>query len=465
MSSFNFYLAVITGKVISFFLKVFGRGGTAAPGLYSQKIDPHILTQLAKYLKSSMVISGTNGKTTTTRLIATILKFNHINFIHNRAGSNLERGIISELITNYNFRNIPGNCLGLWETDEASFPIITQELKPKIVVLTNLFRDQLDRYGEIDTIAKKWKKALELLPLDSLVILNSDDPTVASLGKNLKCKVIYFGIQDDNLNCGDVSHASDATSCPRCLKPLKYHACFVSHMGRYYCSECGSIQPKPNLTASQIQHVNGKKLNLILQTNLKSFKASINLAGIYNVYNLLGAFSVGSSLNITPKNIISSFALFKPAFGRLETIKFRGKNLIIMLIKNPTGFNQVLKTLVNISQNQSASLLIALNDNIADGRDVSWIWDVDLENIVNMTFIKNLFISGTRAEDMALRIKYSGYDIQGSQFAMEKNLEQAVNKLLISQTKYLFILPTYTAMLEIRKILNKKGLVHNTWKD
>lgn len=497
-------VSIIAAKAISFILRKTGSGATAAPGLMALKIDPKLLLKLKSQLKFSIIISGTNGKTTTSRMLASILKTAGIPFYHNRTGSNLLRGVASELI---NYSNIVGSFprkTGLWEIDEAVFPHAAEQLKPKIVVLTNLFRDQLDRYGEINTLAKKWQKALEKLSPKTIVILNADDPTVASLGKNLTCQVIYFGIKDKSLGTLSLSHASDATLCPDCFLPLNYQACFVSHLGIYKCSKCGAIQPETNIDCLQAKFLKDSSIQAKIKAGTKEYSVKINLPGLYNIYNALASFSAASSLKIVPQKIIQGFKNFQPAFGRFEKIKIpsrgrsvsdRGnKSLKILLVKNPAGFNEVLKTLIQLTKEQKSSCLIVLNDLIADGRDVSWIWDVDFK-LLKKVNIEKLIISGSRTYDMALRAKHakischsgasaiesqkrsyrpsdsrmteknSLHDNKDTKFVIESNLKKAINLLLKSRSKNLFILPTYTAMLETRKILYKLGLVHSTWKD
>lgn len=461
MLKLRYYLAILIGKLTFLSLRLFQLGGTAAPGLYASKIDPNLIKKLCRQLKFSILISGTNGKTTTTRILSAIFDQADWQYFHNRTGSNLQRGIISELIKHFGFKGLPTARIGLWEIDEAVLPLAIKNIRPKIIVLTNLFRDQLDRYGEIDTLAKKWQKALKQLPKTTTLILNADDPTIVSLAKNLNCKVLFFGLRDKSLGTNFLSHASDATMCPYCLLPLSYQTCFVSHLGIYQCSKCGSIQPATQIKAKKVAFLK-EQIQINIDYQGQQFKTKIELPGIYNIYNLLASFSVATTLKIKPQQIISGIEFFKPAFGRFEEIKTKGKRLRILLVKNPTGFNQVLKTLSLLSQNKPFSLLIVLNDLIADGRDVSWIWDVDLENLKKLKNLQEIIISGTRTEDMALRIKYS---LTSSLLKPEKNIRKAINNLLKCSSNQLFILPTYTAMLKTRKILNQMGLVHPTWKD
>jgi len=453
-------LAILAAKLVNFFLGFSCSGGTAAPGLIALKIDPQLLTKLHKQLKFSIIISGTNGKTTTARILASILRSAKIPYYHNRTGSNLLRGIVSELSKHVRLNGSLKKKVGLWEIDEAALPLAVKALRPKIIILTNLFRDQLDRYGEVDTLAQKWAQALGQLPPQSIVILNADDPLVASLGSKTKNRVLYYGLRDKRLGSARPAHASDATFCPSCLKPLNYQTCFVSHQGIYQCSKCGQIQPRLDYRGQQTELLKNS-----LKLKINKTQLIIKLTGIYNLYNSLAAFSLARSLGIKGEKIKQGFKNFRPAFGRFEKIPLNNNHqeLRLMLAKNPTGFNQVLKTINQMAGSHSLSCLLALNDRIADGQDVSWIWDVDF-NLLKKLRIDKLIVSGTRADDLALRLKYAEINYQSTTQTV-RNLNKALNTLIKQRNKKMFIIPTYTAMLDIRKILSKMNLIHSTWED
>jgi len=479
-------LAIIVGKTILIVNKITGSGGTAAPGLIALKICPDLVKKLARQLDKNILITGTNGKTTTARMVSSILKQAKIKYFHNRVGSNLLRGVASTLLKNsYISGKMPKDYWGLWETDEAVFPIICGEVQPQIVLITNLFRDQLDRYGEINTLAGKWKRALNSLPKNSVVILNADDAAVAGLGKNLQQKTLYFGLSDPKLPNKNPDHASDATVCPYCQNELTFKKCYVGHMGNYYCKKCGAIQPKKDFIFPRC---------LEYSTPEVVEKIKKNIPGNYNFYNISAAFALASILKINKQIIIKGFLSFKSAFGRVEKIKTGEKTLNIFLVKNPTGFNEVIETLINtpchshtLKKDSSPSLsflrkqesiqinhsnklqtasgmtitcLIVINDLIADGTDISWLWDVHFEKLA--PYLKKVIVSGTRAYDMALRLKYSQ---TSSNLIIQPNLKSAISHLLSATSNKLYILPTYTAMLETRKILNQMGLVHSSWED
>lgn len=395
-------LAVFVGRLISSVSRLVGLGaGATWPGEMAIQLNPHILSELVGNLKKGVIIvAGTNGKTTTALMIKTIFENSGLTVVSNTTGANLENGIVSALINN------PRADYGVFEVDENSLPIILTVLHPKIVVLLNLFRDQLDRYGEVDVIAEKWENALR--STNATVIANADDPLVAHIGLRLHAK--FFGINDKTKFRTEMEHATDSTFCLNCGGRLAYDGIYFSHLGIWKCSKCGKRRPKPDVS------------------NVTS-----PIAGLYNTYNALAATSVARALDME-----ANFAGFQPAFGRQEEIA----NTKIFLSKNPAGFNQSLRTVLELGAKE---LLLVLNDRIPDGRDVSWIWDVDFEMIPKHV---NVRASGDRVYDLALRLKYAGINV-----AIYKDLHDA----LITREP-LYVLPTYSAMLEVRKILKGRKI-------
>ena len=456
---FKTFPVLVFTKLINFLLNRFQiSGGTALPGLIALQLDPNFIRNLAvKIPQGNIIISGTNGKTTTTRMLATILKSADFNLIHNRAGSNLLRGIASTLAETWSVFNRKRFDLGVWEVDEATVLPAVKALEPKIVVILNLFRDQLDRYGEIDKIKRIWVKAIKMLPKKSTLILNADDPAVAHLGHRFSGKVLYFGIEDKKNSEKVLPRFADTKYCPNCATALIYEAVYTSHLGEYWCPVCGHKRPVLNFEANEVSCLSPVKAEFELKIGNKKDKLKINLGGLYNIYNSLAAIAVAFTLGIGPNLSIAALSKFKSAFGRVEEIKTSKAVLRIFLIKNPTGANEVLKTV--FSNSKKINILLALNDKIADGTDVSWIWDVDFEKMAGK--ILGLIITGTRAKDLALRLKYSGV---GNHALVTENFEKAVKTVISSKENY-YILPTYTAMLEIRKQLNKLGLGVKFWED
>lgn len=457
-------MAIVLGKAIFLLTRALGRGGgTALPGLVANFICPDLISNLTRTLgHGSIIVTGTNGKTTTTRILNSILTEAGFSPIHNRAGSNLMRGVASTLVEKCSLSGEIKADIGIWEIDEATLPLAIRELKPKIVVITNLFRDQLDRYGEIDKIANIWRKALKNAFSDIVVVLCGDDPTVASLGLNLK-KVIFFGFSDKSLALSALPHAADSKQCPFCDQFLSYKRCFVSHLGDYNCPNCSYKRPVLDINCPHVQFSGIDNTQIRLNTPSGQFSFKYNLSGLYNVYNVEAAVAVALNLGIPLSKIKKGLARFRPAFGRLEKVTINQKIFYLLLAKNPTGFNEVVRTV--FWDKTPKNILIAINDLIADGRDVSWLWDVNFELLKNK--VKTLVISGIRAEDLALRLKYAGLGIKNSEVKIEKDFKGAV-KICLDQIKpgeTLYIMPTYTAMLEIRKALNKMGLTHKSWED
>lgn len=446
------YLAILVGKIIAFVIRFTGGGATAAPGLFALKFDPALVNKLTKKLKyGSIVLSGTNGKTTTARLTFDLLS-TKFKVIHNRAGSNLLRGIASTLITKV---NLLGKCqadLGLWEVDEATLPEAIVNTKPKVITLLNLFRDQLDRYGEVDTIRNRWQKALKGYTLNKGVtlILNADDPGISILANSHKGKIVFFGINDKKLDLPSITHVADIRHCLRCGSNLKYSALLSSHMGHYTCPKCNFKRPTPQINASDLSFNPDFSTLAKLDVNGQMLNVRYALPGLYNAYNVLAAVAIGDELKIDRRKIKEKIESFSAAFGRFQSVKIRKKSVVIFLIKNPTGANEVIRTIADKSK---INLLVILNDNIADGRDVSWIWDTNWEILASK--IKSIRVSGIRSWDLATRLKYAGTKL--SKNNVYENISYSIKKSLenMSSKDTLLILPTYTALLEVQKTLTK----------
>jgi UDP-N-acetylmuramyl tripeptide synthase len=467
--------AIVLGKTVSVFTRVLGKsGGTALPGLVANFIYSNLTFRLTRALEhGSIIVTGTNGKTTTTRILRSILVEAGFSPIHNRSGSNLMRGVASTLIEKCSLSGKIKADIGVWEIDEATFPYAIKHLKPKIVLITNLFRDQLDRYGEIDKIVNIWKSALTKISSETRVILCADDPTVASLGRNLET-VVFFGFTDKTLALTSLPHAADSKQCPFCNKFLTYKRCFVSHLGNYNCPNCSFKRPTLNINCPQAQFLGIDNTQIRLNTPSGRLNLRFNLTGLYNIYNVEAAIAVALSLGISLPKIKKALSKFKPAFGRLEKIVIGQKILLLLLAKNPTGFNEVIRTI--LWDKKPKNILIAINDLIADSRDVSWLWDVDFELMKGQ--IKTLVISGIRAEDMALRLKYGELSTKdrlvrkttgnkGRGLRVEKDFRKAI-EIGLAQMKpgeTLYVLPTYTAMIKVRRVLNRMGFTHKSWED
>lgn len=423
----NFFLIII-GKVLSVVSKTFNLGhGSTWPGHIALILNKRFIHDLLKNSSAKFVIiAGTNGKTTTSRMITAILKKSGKSVFQNESGANLLNGIASTMLLHTNIAGKLTKDYGVFEVDENSLPLVLQALTPESVVLLNLFRDQLDRYGEIDSISKKWSKSLSAFPHTTSIILNADDPQIAYLGKNIKAPVVYFGLQEKSEK-KQLQHASDSTYCPQCHKKLSYKTIYYSHLGNWFCPNCKLKRPR-----------------------LAALTSMYPLPGTYNKYNTLAAVVFAKTQKIDNETIQEAFVDITPAFGRQEKISFDGKEIQIFLSKNPASFNQSLETIKNLG---ARSLLFVLNDRIPDGRDVSWIWDVDFEDY---DMFKTIIISGDRVHDMALRLQYAE-----KKFQAETDLDEAIKQALhtVKEAETLYILPTYSAMLEVRKILTGKKIL------
>lgn len=452
------FTAILLGKIIAYATKLSGGGATAAPGLYALKIDPSLVKKLTKDLnENSIVVSGTNGKTTTSRLIADILS-TKFRIIHNRQGSNLLRGIASTLISKSTIVGKINQNLGIWEVDEATLAETLVNIKPKIIVLLNLFRDQLDRYGEVNTLREKWQEALLKMPKNCTLIANADDPGISFITKNFKGEVIFFGINDQKLRLPEISHVADIRYCLNCGSKLSYQNLLSGHMGHYSCPSCSFKRPDTQISASNLIFKPDFSINLKLTVNgqlsalseVEGETVNCQLPGLYNAYNILAAISVANFLGIDSETIKHSISNFSAAFGRSEQILIQGKIAKVFLIKNPTGANEVLRVL---ALQDKIHLFVALNDNFADGRDVSWIWDTNWEVLSGK--IKSVSVSGIRAWDMATRLKYAGFKL--SKKEIDENINYSLNFTVknINSQEPLIILPTYTALLEIKKSISR----------
>ncbi len=443
-------LAILAAKAATSLNRITGSGGTALPGLVAKKLSPNILNELTagNFPKGTVVVTGTNGKTTTTRLIASTLDESGLSYVHNRSGSNLERGIIASLLQNSSLSGKIEAGMGLFEVDEAYVPMVCRAIQPSFIVVTNLFRDQLDRYGELDSIASSFKDLFIELP-DTHFILNADDPLVASLGLVVedKNRVHYYGINQYTGPKLHNDHTADSIFSPVSQEPLIYSQQYFSHIGIYRSKNGDFKRPKCEFYIESVEEKGSESISFIVNKTSKVIK--LPLAGLYNVYNALAAYSLASLLGIKQYQIESALEQSAAAFGRAEEVSFDEKKWLLLLIKNPTGFNQIIQTY--LLQNNQNTIWIIINDNLADGRDVSWLWDVAIEDIA--AHQGEIVVSGTRAYDMALRLKYAGLENVKTEVDIEKGLD-FIQKSTGKRSR-IFVLPTYTAMRALRSELVK----------
>ncbi|MGD1056492.1 MAG: MurT ligase domain-containing protein [Solirubrobacteraceae bacterium] len=448
-----------------------GGGATSAPGKVLMRLAPDAIATLgARLPRGNVLISATNGKTTTATMAAAILERAGIPLVHNQAGANMAGGIATTLLAATNSNGTVAGELGLFEVDELWLAPLAAQLRPRVILLANLFRDQLDRYGELETITERWEEAL--CRQQAQLVLNCDDPSIADLGRD-RAGVLYFGVEDDSLALAGMAHAADAKHCRRCGAPYAFDAIYLGHLGHYHCPSCGRSRPTPAITATDVQLEGVRAARFTLNTPAGQTPVTLALPGLYNVYNALAAAALASALEIPLETIVAGLTATKAAFGRAETVTLELPNasgkpgtggehreLRILLVKNPAGANEVLRTLA--LEPGEHDLLGVLNDHIADGHDVSWIWDADFELLAGR--IRSVTCSGTRAADLAARLKYAGLD--PARIRVQEDLATALNDASMAGAESgapLYALPTYTAMLSLRELLVARGEASSAW--
>jgi UDP-N-acetylmuramyl tripeptide synthase len=439
--------------------RVSGRGGgTTLPGRVLLRLDPEAIARLGRRLdRGTTLVSATNGKTTTAGMIAAVLEAEGRRPVHNRAGSNMTWGVATALLEQRGRE-------GLFEVDEAWLPEIVEQLRPSLIVLGNLFRDQLDRYGEMDTLIGDWARTIEESGGGAGLVLNADDPLIADLGNDSADRprddVSYFGIEDASQALPSLQHAFDAKRCRRCGRPHLYERAFVGHLGHYSCPNCGSVRPAPDVAATAIELRGMDGSVSTVRTPQGEIRLELPIPGLYNVYNALAAVAACLRLGVPAERIATALGQVRAVFGRVETIEVAGTPVSILLIKNPVGANEVLRTLRLEADEGEIDLWVALNDRTADGRDVSWIWDADFEVLAGG--VRRVTCSGTRAAEMALRLKYAGWPEQS--IRVLDGIEASLDAAVAASRGRLFALPTYTALLELRRLLASRGLAEEFWR-
>jgi lipid II isoglutaminyl synthase (glutamine-hydrolysing) len=430
-------------------------GGTTVPGKLLWKLDPAAVDELARRLPlGSALVSATNGKTTTSAMAARILR-DKFRLAHNSSGANLVSGVASTLLAAREAE------LGLFEVDEAALPEVVRRLRPRAVCLGNLFRDQLDRYGELELVAERWRAAVRELPVDAALVVNGDDPQVGDLFRERDDdRRTIFGVDDPRQAHEELQHAADSKWCVRCGTAYDYAAAYIGHLGDYRCPACGHARPPLDVVAREIELDGIERVSFELSVPEGSRRVRLRVPGLYNVYNALGAASLARALGASLEEICGGLETFSAAFGRFERIDLDGKSMLVLLVKNPAGANEAIRTLM--AGEPPTLVLVALNDATADGKDVSWIWDVDFEPL--LPTLERLVATGDRAAELALRFKYGGLD--ESAIEVVPRLEAALDRglELTPAGGQLVALPTYTAMLALRDIVARRGYVRPYWE-
>ena len=458
-------LSVIGAKLTGGTIRRIGRGGgTAAPGLVAERIDPGLLTKLSSQLtQGALLVAGTNGKTTVSRMIADMVQANGWKTVHNRSGSNLVRGVVAAFVDHSSASGRIGADVGVIEADEAALPELVQRVQPRVILLNNLFRDQLDRYGELDAIAKSWRVVLEQLPASSTVIVNADDQTLVALTDDIAARRVYIGLNEETHRLESLPHAADAAVCRVCGADLGYRALYVSHLGEWYCTGCDRERPALDLHAGRIALNGDVDLEVTLADTDGEHTIRVGVPGLYNAYNALAAAAVAREFGIGWNVITRTLGEFQSAFGRIERFSHKNRDFTMALVKNPTGFNEVLRMLTSSDGTLSHPTLISINDLDADGRDVSWLWDVDFELLAAGE--GRLYTTGLRGDDVANRLKYA--DVPEHRIhPLGEDVVAAFDALVesMAEGESAYILPSYTSMLRLRQSLADRGIVQAFWE-
>jgi UDP-N-acetylmuramyl tripeptide synthase len=428
-------------------------GGTTLPGKVLWKVDPAAVDELASRLPGGVaLISGTNGKTTTAAMAAEILGTDR-RLAWNRAGANLLSGIASALVA------ARGAELGLFEVDEGALPEALARTRPRVVALGNLFRDQLDRYGELEIVAERWRAAIGALPATAALVVIGDDAIGADLAEG-RAGAVRFGLDDPRHARPSLQHAADSKYCVRCGTPYEYATVYVGHLGDYRCPQCDHRRPALDVVARDIELRGLLASRFRLVAPAGETEIELALPGLYNVYNAVAASTLSLAVGASLQDVRTGLSRFSAAFGRFERIPAGGKSVVLLLIKNPAGANEVVRTL---EVGVPPVLVIALNDEIADGQDVSWIWDVDFEPLLAHAGL--VIATGARAAELGLRMTYGG--LPNERLEVVPSLEEALDRGLsrVEAGTELVVLPTYTAMLSLRGILADRGAVRPYWED
>jgi UDP-N-acetylmuramyl tripeptide synthase len=443
-------LSILISKLIITLSKFLFHGGTNFPGKVALKLDKNILKTIASNY-DVILITGTNGKTTTTSMLYSIIKESNRPVITNNTGANMYTGIIACFISNYSFKKSTEKKIAVIEVDEANVKFLTEYISPKIITITNLFRDQLDRYGEVYTTLKKILEGVEKSPTSTL-ILNGDESLLGEL--NLENPIVYYGFATKINENKIVDLNADAKFCKVCKAPYEYNFITYNHLGDFYCSKCGYKRPELTYSVDKIVDLNtdGSTVHI----NNKPYY--INQPGTYNIYNALCAYSVAKSLGFEDNTIEQSLKSVASSFGRQETLNIEGKEIKIILVKNPAGYDEAVNT-INLDT-RKINLCLLLNDNYADGKDVSWIWDVNFERLTSLD-ISKIMISGIRLYDMAIRLKVAGF--MSDSFLLCNDEEALLKEIKACDDEIVYILATYTAMINLRKFLHTKGYIDKIW--
>ena len=450
--------AIFMCKFSRFAIRKLGRGGTDMPGRIALKICPDLLGRLAKDV-TTVIVTGTNGKTTTSRMIEQAMADSGISFFANKSGANLLSGVTAEFAVHS--ATLSGKCrypYALIEADEAAFKAISGYVDAKTVVVTNVFRDQLDRYGEVTHTLDNIRIGISHSP-NATLCLNADDSLSGSLHEEFENPVVFYGVNTP-IYQDRVDEVSDAPYCIHCKHEYVYDYVTYGHLGGYRCPSCGYARPVPQVAVSEVKSSDAEQSVITFSMDGAQYPAVVNLPGGYNIYNAASCMAAGKAMGLSADTVVESLGRFQCGFGRMEKFDIHGTPVRMILIKNPAGCNQVLNFLTNTTR--PAVFVACLNDRAQDGRDVSWIWDVDFEKLLEMgDLLEHVYVSGVRADDMAIRFKYAGIPME--KIHVEKDYGKLMEQVT-SQEQPVYVMPTYTAMLDLRDKISRTYGFKEYWE-
>ncbi|HEY3992079.1 MAG TPA: MurT ligase domain-containing protein [Ktedonobacteraceae bacterium] len=458
-------LAISAGKLVGASGRILGiGGGTSLPGMVARRIDPDVLkTVMGASAAKKIVITGSNGKTTTSRMIAEMAKESGNRLSHNRSGSNLLQGVTSVAV---NFASVSGELNSdvlVFEIDEGTMQHVVPEIQPDVVVITNIFRDQLDRFGELYAVARSLDKVLEGLPETSTIVLNGNDPQVANFGLNAKAKRVFFGLNTTEIGTPVPDISADVIRCIHCQEDLEYKVAYLSHLGLYRCPNCGYTLPELDIAATSVKlAADGKgPTHVTLSTPAGELELEIPLPGVHNVYNAAAAVGAALAAGFPKEKLPSALAKLQPAFGRLEEIKAGDQTIYLAFVKNPTSFNLIMRLIMQHPGQKH--ILLAASHTVVDGEDFSWLWDLEVEEMA--PDIVDAICSGNKPEELAMRLKYA--EVPSEHIRMIEDREQALDAALknAGPNGTLYILATYSPTQELRRIMQKRGWVKHFWEE
>ena len=461
----RFALALAAGKGAGAAGRLLNIGGGASlPGAIARRIDPLVLRNVAAASGArKAMVTGSNGKTTTCRMLAALAQAGGIRVTQNRSGANLLQGLTSAAVREADLLGRIDTQLLLLEVDEATMRRAVPEVVPDMILITNIFRDQLDRFGELYSMARMLEAAVETLPAKASAVLNGDDPLVASFAPGASARRLFYGLRAEDVGAEVPEHSADTIRCVRCQHALSYRRVYLSHLGDYECGRCGEARPDLDIAVTQVETSPDGGSDITAETPAGTLRLHVPLPGLHNVYNtaaaLAGAFALET---LEPDSARGALAGLRPPFGRLEEIRTDCHRVILSFVKNPTSYNATLRQI--LQQPGRKHVLAAHSNTVVDGEDFAWLWDVDIEALV--PDLASLVISGTRAEEVALRMKYAGAGlttdmrvIPGRQAALDAALAR------VAPGEPLYILAGYTPMREFRSIMQRRGWVPPFWEE